>query len=117
MAEHQSTTVPTAPFSYYTASWTALDDKVAQAKEFLAYYGWPIVFTIISMYLTWPYITAFRQRCALANANDPARRKTLDIDRARVRELQQQKVAESVAAEAEAKKPTATKKAFPSTKF
>lgn len=57
--------------------------------NFFASYGWSIVFVLIAMYFSWPYVNILMKKRSLAQANNPARKKILDEERKRVRMYQQ----------------------------
>ena len=66
-----------------------IDSYVIEVQSFFAHYGWHIVFCLLALYFSWPYIDKFMKHRSLAQANNPTRKKILDEERKRVRMYQQ----------------------------
>jgi len=56
---------------------------------FFSTYGWPILLTLLALYLGRDHIRKFLNARSLASANDPTRRKILDEEKKKARMRQQ----------------------------
>jgi hypothetical protein len=78
-------------------------------REFLAHYGWPLLFVVALLYYFKPQLNKWQQDYALKRANNPHRVQILDEDLKRVRARQQldhYKNIEKLASEETPKEPT-----------
>lgn len=66
-----------------------VDEAVASIIETIQRFGWPIIATMIAIYMLRPQIESFKSWLSLRRANEPGRVRVLDEERQRVR-LQQQ---------------------------
>ena len=69
--------------------FSVVDESIIKAIEFVQYYGWYVVFTLIALYFAEPWISSARHRMSLASANAPSRVRILEQERQRVRLRQQ----------------------------
>lgn len=66
-----------------------IDEVVASVIATIQQWGWPVVFSLIAIYMLQPQINQFKNWLSLKRANDPDRVRVLNEERQRVR-LQQQ---------------------------
>lgn len=66
-----------------------VDEVVATVIGIIQRFGWPVVFSLIAIYMLQPQIDQFKSWLSLKRANDPNRVRVLNEERQRVR-LQQQ---------------------------
>lgn len=62
--------------------------------DFLAVYGWPITFILITFYTFQDNIKNVYNKWNLADANRPGRKNVLDAERFRIRRIQEEKIQE-----------------------
>ena len=71
---------------------SAIDEFVGYVQYFLELHGWKIVFCAVTLYMAQNYITDALEALSLARANNPERRRVLDLELRRVRLQQQRKL-------------------------
>jgi hypothetical protein len=85
---HDSMETPTVSDSL-TAVVNLLKYGVSRIPNFFAEFGWPMLFTMLILYIAWPHVENMRQKVSLAVANNPVRKETFDTERKRARAMQQ----------------------------
>ena len=94
----------------------AFDSIVETCRWFLVTHGWTCIFSLVAIYLAWPYLKIVRAKWSLAQAKDPRRVSILNEDRVRIREQQQREYNVKIKAQQQTDQPT-SKNSFPSSSF
>lgn len=63
--------------------------------SYIHYYGWYMVFILIALYYSRPYLKKLKEDRSLRSANDPQRRSALDAHKNLIRQQQQLNVLHS----------------------
>lgn len=63
-------------------------DILNEIPIFIAQIGWPTLFTVLFLYMIWPYIQQTRRSVSLLSANNSQRKKVLDAEVKRIRAMQ-----------------------------